>query len=82
MPVYSQPTTFASTIMAKIPMNADYFSLLTENNLKIITDERQYFGPVDIERLRITLLDEYGNPLMMNNANFSFCILVKKIYDL
>lgn len=82
LPVCKQATTFSSTIIAKIPINASYFSLLTENNLKIITDERQYFGPVDIDRLRITLLDEYGNILDMNNGNYSFCILIKKIYDL
>ena len=37
---------------------------------------------INIDKLRITLLDEYGNVLDMNNANYSFCILVKKIYDL
>lgn len=82
MPVYKQATTFSSTIIAKIPINTNFFTLINENDLKIITDERQYFGPVDIDRLRITLLDEYGNILDINNANYSFCILVKKIYDL
>lgn len=82
LPVYKQSTTFSSTIIAKIPVNSEYFTVMTENNLKIITDERQYFGPVDIDRLRITLLDEYGNVLNINNSNYSFCILVKKIYDL
>jgi hypothetical protein len=82
LPVCKQATTFSSTIIAKIPINAQYFSLITENNLKIVTDERQYFGPVDIDRMRITLLDEYGNILDMNNGNYSFCILIKKVYDL
>lgn len=82
LPVYKEATTFSSTIIAKIPVNSEYFTILNENNLKIITDERQYFGPVAIDRLRITLLDEYGNILNTNNSNYSFCILIKKIYDL
>jgi len=53
-----------------------------ENDFNIVTEPRNYFGPVDIQRLRIRIYDERGNILNMNNANFSFCLDFKMLYDL
>jgi len=69
-------------ILARISIKGSYFSLLMENDFNIVSEPRRYFGPVDIQRLRIRLLDEHGRVLQMNNANFSFCINLKTIYDL
>ena len=33
---------------------------------------REYFGPTDIKRLRIQLLDEYGRHFSLNNMDWSF----------
>ena len=69
-------------ILARISIKGSYFSLIMENDFNIITEPRRYFGPVDIQRLRIRLLDERGRTLPMNNSNFSFCLDFKMIYDL
>jgi hypothetical protein len=56
---------------------------ITKNNkMFFITEPRQYFGPVDIQRLRIRLFDEFGRILQMNGANFSFCLKLNLLYDL
>jgi hypothetical protein len=68
-------------ILARISLKGSYFTILMENDYHIVTEPRQYFGPVDIQRLRIRLLDEYGRPLEMNNANYSFCLNFKVLYD-
>jgi len=69
-------------ILARISVKGPYFSIVMENDLNIISEPRQYFGPVDIQRLRIRLFDEYGRIVDMNNANFSFCLNFKLMYDL
>jgi hypothetical protein len=69
-------------ILARISIKGTYFSLVIENDFNIVTEPRQYFGPVDIQRLRIRLLDDYGRVLDMNNANYSFCLNFKVMYDL
>jgi hypothetical protein len=53
-----------------------------ENDYNIVSEPRTYFGPIDIQKLRIRLLDEHGRTLDMNNANYSFCLLFKILYDL
>lgn len=42
---------------------------------------RQYFGPVDIEKLRITLYDEYGRQLILNNMDWSCALMFECIYS-
>lgn len=69
-------------ILARISIKGTYFSLLMENDLSIVTEPRKYFGPVDIQRLRIRIYDDHGRILEMNNANFSFCLVFKMLYDL
>jgi len=69
-------------ILARISIKGPYFSLLMENDLSIVTEPRRYFGPVDIQRLRVRLYDDHGRILEMNNANFSFCLEFKLLYDL
>ena len=69
-------------ILARISVKGAYFSTIVENDLNIVTEPRRYFGPVDIQRLRIRLFDEHGRILPMNNSNFSFCLDFKLMYDL
>jgi hypothetical protein len=69
-------------ILARIPMKGASFSLMMENDFNTVTEPRRYFGPVDIQKLKIQLLDEYGKPLQLNNSDYSFCINLKMIYDL
>jgi len=69
-------------ILARISLKGSYFSLIMENDYNIVSEPRRYFGPVDIQRLRIRLFDEQGRVLPMNNSNFSFCLDFKMLYDL
>ena len=54
-------------------------------NLNLITQPREYFGPVTIQNLTIQLLDPYGRVLDLNNNDvyvfISFClwVLVKRV---
>ncbi len=75
-------SVMSPNVLARISLKASYFSLLMENDFNIISEPRNYFGPVDIQRLRIRVYDERGNILNMNSSNFSFCLDFKMLYDL
>tara|TARA_B110000967_G_scaffold198635_1_gene231947 strand:- start:1483 stop:2757 length:1275 start_codon:yes stop_codon:yes gene_type:complete len=66
-------------ILARISLNGTHN--ITENNYNIISEPRKYFGPVDLQRFKIQLLDEKGKIIQMNNLNFSFCLTLKILYD-
>lgn len=44
--------------------------------------ERLYFGPCNLSRLHIKLLDEFGRIVDFNNGDFSFSLEIEILYDL
>ena len=42
---------------------------------------RNYFGPVDIQKLRVTLYDEYGRVINLNNMDWSMELMFECIYS-
>ena len=44
--------------------------------------ERLYFGPSNLSRLHIKLLDEFGRIVDFNNGDFSFSLELEILYDL
>jgi hypothetical protein len=69
-------------ILARISIQQGTFNVLSQNNLNIISPNREYFGPVDIQKMNIQLLDEYGRILDLNNMDYSFCLIFQSVYDL
>ena len=69
-------------ILARISLQGGIFNFQSTNNFSLITNARQYFGPVDIQKLQIQLLDEYGRIIDMNNMDYSFCMTFQTVYDL
>ena len=68
-------------ILARISVQGTPFNITNQNNLTLIKTPRPYFGPVDIQKLQIQLLDEYGRILNLNNMDFSFCISYQTIFN-
>jgi hypothetical protein len=75
------PTT--SDALCVIPISS-----AIENNENIVlmsnqlsTNKREYFGPVDIERLRARLTDDNGNIVNLNGRDWSFTLRVKQLYQ-
>jgi hypothetical protein len=74
--------TVDSNILARIPLKGNTFSVLMENDFNMVTEPRKYFGPVNIDRLQITLYDDNCNIITSNKFDFSICLSFKMVYDL
>ena len=53
--------------------------VLMSNQLS--SNKREYFGPVDIERLRARLIDDKGNIVNLNGRDWSFTLRIKQLYQ-
>ena len=42
---------------------------------------RTYFGPVDIQKMRVTVFDEFGRIINLNNMDWSMAILFECMYE-
>jgi hypothetical protein len=71
-----------NNILARITLQSRFFDVQLSNNLNILTNPREYFGPVNIQNLNVQLLDEYGRVIDLNNMDFSFCLTLITAYDI
>jgi hypothetical protein len=79
---YSGPTT--TDVLALIPVKT--YNLLPgqpyiEFGSSLQTNERIYFGPVNIERMKVQLIDDKGNILNMHGNDWSFSIISTHLYQ-
>ena len=73
-----------NNIMALIPVKPNglqFGGLLVENANSLTFNKRNYFGPVDIERVEVKLLDDKGNQVDLNGAEWSFSIITTQLYQ-
>jgi hypothetical protein len=69
-------------ILAKIPYSNCNFQVLFEGKEDVISPRRQYFGPVDIRKLGLQLINKYGQIINLNGMDFSFTLEVEMAYDI
>ena len=70
-----------NNILARISLQSNLFTVQMSNNLNVVTNPREYFGPVNIQNINIQLLDEYGRVIDLNNMDYSFCLTLTTAYD-
>lgn len=76
---YQEGMISSTELLGKIPVCGDC-EIQTPccKNMK----KREYFGPVNIDRLHIRLYDQYGNIVDVNSGDYSFSLEVECLYDL
>lgn len=78
----SSPTstdTFAIIPLGKKNMNTG--DLYVEDSSTLQLNKRIYFGPVNIERMRLKLLDDKGNVLNLNGGDWCITIIAELLYQ-
>lgn len=74
------PTT--NNILGVIPVGNDpHGSIITLLGSSMASNNREYFGPVTIERVGVELHDDKGNLVDLNGVDWSFTFKVKQLYQ-
>lgn len=73
-----------NNILARMTVNNNattFGDLIVTNpsNGNLISDKRSYNGTVDLQRIKVSLLDENGNPLALNGLDYSFCLEIEHV---
>ena len=61
-------------ILTRIPQSMHSSGMIYQYTTDVVLKQRNYFGPVNIERLHIQLIDEHGRIVNLNNMDFSFTL--------
>ena len=82
----------SSTLSPHIIARINYQSLVNKSGIYNYSDDdddinniynrtREYFGPVDIQKLHFQILDEYGRVINLNNMDWSCTLTFDVLYD-
>jgi len=76
------PTSIINkNILAKISIDYNHFPfgnviVATSKNGYLVSDVRSYNGKVNLQKLKIQLVNEYGKPVHLNGLDFSFSLKI------
>jgi|TARA_B110000967_G_C18828883_1_gene532912 hypothetical protein len=68
-------------ILGRVSINESFHSVMLHNASDQIFKQRDYLGPVNLNKLRIKILDKYGNVLDLNNNDLSMSLEITKLYS-
>ena len=71
-----------NNILARIRFNNNNMNNLNviDNIVDKIFKEREYFGPIKLEKLNIRILDKFGDIIDFNNNDISLVIEIQTLY--
>jgi hypothetical protein len=76
-----QNSILDNNLLAVIPIIAPQFVSTFSNNANFIYKTRVYNGPVNITKINIGLINEFGEQINLHNSNFAFCLQVTSMFD-
>ncbi len=59
-----------NNILARLTVDTIHNTVLYDSKADLIFKERVYMGPVTIEKMNISLINRYGEPIDLNLNNF------------
>jgi len=77
---FSESAFNDTSILAKLKNRITNFNY--ESGGLLYGFKRDYFGPVTVSRMRIRILDQYGDIVDLNNNDFSFTLKFDQMYNL
>jgi len=72
-PTVTKSTIYPSTLARISPL---------VKPLQLISIPRKYFGPVDLTRFQIRIVNAYGQMFDLDHTDYSFCLQLDTVYDL
>ena len=77
----SEDSLLNGNILARISLKGYPFSIQAQGDFGIYTEPRYYYGPVNIHKLGVKMIDEFGRVVSINGMDFSFTLSLTTIYS-
>lgn len=72
----------AENILALIPITSNQFDVTFSSAADLLFKTRLYDSPVEISKISIKMLNQYGELLNLYYSDYAFCIEVKTLYNI
>ena len=81
--VFFENSAMSDDVMAKVYLQNESFKYVVDNSTDDCCNHvktRRYFGPINLKKMKIKLLDQYGRLVQLNNMDYSFTLEVEQKY--
>lgn len=68
-------------IIARINISGSSFSITSDSTYNLTTIPRVYYGPINLDRIQVTIYDEHERVVNLNGSDISFTLRVKTVYN-
>ena len=69
------------SILGRITVTAISNAIMVNNGADYVFKERNYFGPVRLEKIRIRVLNRFGEVINLNSNDFSIALEITQLYS-
>lgn len=73
--------SIGDNILGRVSINESFSTVVYNTSNDRIFKQRDYMGPVNLNKFRIKILDKYGNVIDMNNNDISLSLEVTELYS-
>ena len=73
--------SLGDNIIGRVSITESFNSILLHTASDTIFKQRDYLGPVNLNKFRIKILDKYGNVIDLNNNNISMSLEITQLYS-
>jgi hypothetical protein len=80
--IYHKDNFFSKNILARVPLRDGKFSINFNDMSDDANRTREYYGPVNINKLHIQLLDLYGMPFDNNDMDYTLVLEFDCMYQI
>ena len=70
-----------ANVFARINNQGTPFSIVPNSSYQITTVPRYYFGPVNIDKIEIQIVDEYNRNIDLNGSDISLTLTLTCVYS-
>lgn len=77
----SNRTLVTKNVLGRVTLAQGFNSIIVENNADFLFRRRDYFGPVNIEKLAVSVINRHGECIDINQADLSLTLELKIMYS-
>jgi hypothetical protein len=74
--------SLGQNILGRVSITESFNSIMLHTASDKIFKQRDYLGPVNLNKFRIKILDKYGNVIDLNNNNVSMSLEITELYSI
>lgn len=77
----NQESFLGNSLIGRLEVPVSKFSVIVDDSSGMILKQRDYFGPINLEKIHVSIVDKYGEVVNLTNNDYSFTLEITSLYS-